>query len=405
MIPDYHLLERKPGGRVAHRAECAIPHPRTGPLHAIRELLIRLLICLVLAGVAETAPVAHAADESCPDLSGQYRVVGSDRPLQDVIRALHVAQIEKKGRSVVFEGVSDGELLVWMNAGNWGTWPRQPSVLRQGQDFECVGQELRFVVAKSSRKTDGETWYEGNSEVSLQLMKGGELAVDVDFKGGQRVTLYSYDSANVSVPKPFSDRRFRDSTRWPTVLDPEPDPGTITETKAEEPRVERTLRQRLADIRTGNIRVGELVPKSDGVLVRITAQNSEDLFRFEDALMDAEIRYRTHSQPVWTSFGYRVELMIRPDGVDSDKANQPSMLRIEKELRRFGPPLAEPQTIKVDGDGYIATLRLTGDRDVDYVVVRLTIYSRLFALVERVDEPESSELPGERIARVRLRVH
>jgi hypothetical protein len=375
-------------------------------MHAFLDPLTRLLLLVLPAwtGIATTASLAHAAGGSCPDLSGQYAVVGSDQLLQDVIKALHVAQVKKKGRSVVFEGVSDGELLVWMNAGNWGTWPGQPSVLRQGQDFECVGQQLRFVVAKSGRKTDGEKWYEGQSTVSLQLLSNGELAVDVGFTGVQRVTLYSYDSANVSVPKPFSGRTFRDAMRWPTVLEPEPDPGVITETKAEESKLVGAIRGRLADIHTGNIRVGELVPTSDGVLVAVTARKGDDLFRFEDALMAAGIRYKTQIQPVWTSFGYQAELMIRPEGADPNKANQPSILRIENELRRFGPPLAEPQSIKVDGDGYLATLRLTGNRDVDYVVVRLTIYSRLFSLVERVDEPEGSELPKDRIARVRLRV-
>ncbi|MBK7012356.1 MAG: hypothetical protein IPH43_06595 [Xanthomonadales bacterium] len=200
-------------------------------LRASFGMLVMLARLLAIVGWSHLASAAGAS--GCPEVSGRYSIKGTgDRnwtALTEVLAALHATEAGYLDSGIELSGAADGTLSVGTKSGRLGHWSTQPAVvLHAGTDFECQNGRLVLSapVTKATRKTDAGKWYEGVATASLSQGTNGELSISVRFTGSERISLYSYDSANVSIPKPGTRNTLTDSlaclsirtlTRWHPV--------------------------------------------------------------------------------------------------------------------------------------------------------------------------------------------
>jgi len=229
-----------------------------------------LLTAMMLSALAGRVGIATAATTAaaCPDVSGRYNVIGHGSGLVDALAAMHAEGAGFLDSGVELAGAADGTLTVRTKSGRSGSWSSRPdAVLRAGTDFSCSGARLTFSapVANASRKTEENKWYEGKSTVSLSRLADGALSVDVRFTGSERIVLFSYESANISLPEPGTRTTLGDSYLWPVFSD------TFSLTPAEPvmPEAERLVRARLTSQVMGNVRLGGLKLSADGAFAML----------------------------------------------------------------------------------------------------------------------------------------
>ena len=363
---------------------------------------------LLIGALAGSA--AHAKDpgiRDCPDVSGHYRVVRTvDGPsMAEALEALYAGMANFIGSEVRLEGPHAGRLRVWVKSGSTGVLPASPSAeLKQGIDFSCVNGWVKLArAADSSRRLD-EGWYEGRSTTAITRAPRGGLLMQVNFSGRQRTTLYSYESARISVPKLGTGRSLTESMRLPDISEPA---GTRAAGAPPPPPDHPTVvavRQLLTAQVLGSTVLGPLRPSGEAALVILTATRSDEVLRFEDRLRAAEIAYRVEQQPIWSNNVYRMELLVWPRGAASAPAARPSILRVEHEVRRLCPPLVAVQEVKTLGEGYVVALNLMDQTSVDDLVARIKAHAPLFREVAVLGESSRADAPRQRTARLLLTV-
>jgi hypothetical protein len=364
---------------------------------------------LLIGALAGSA--AHAKDpgsRDCPDVSGHYRVVRTvDGPsMAEALEALYAGMANFIGSEIRLDGPRAGRLLVWVKSGSTGVFAASPSAeLKQGIDFSCVNGWVKLArAADSSRRLD-EGWYEGRSTAAITRAPRGGLLMQVDFSGRQRTTLYSYDSARISVPKLGTGRSLTESMRLPDIS--EPAPGSRAAGAPPPPPEHPTVaavRQLLTAQVLGSTVLGPLRPSGEAALVILTATRSDEVLRFEDRLRAAEIAYRVEQQPIWSNNVYRMELLVWPREAASAPAARPSTLRVEHEVRRLCPPLVNVQDVQTLGEGYVVALSLMDQTSVDDLVARIKAHAPLFREVAVLGESSRPDAPKLRTARLLLTV-
>ena len=331
-----------------------------------------------MAAIAATPGLAAA---SCPDLTGRYHVVGDEHVVQLVLAALQSRETASRREGIALDGPAGGALMVSLRGEEPTPWPSRPgNRLGEEMDFRCTAGSLQLLRPQESKRwrDDAGEWYQGSGTISLARHPDGGLQVRVRFDGHQTITVYRYDSATASVPKPLSGRRFDASLYWPAWG---PDDDQIRRPPPPEPGPVRDLRQRLDSAVLGNVRMGTPQAVDGGMLVRFTAPRSADVVAFEDRLRAAAIRYESREAPVWTNNAFQMTFLIDGAVQGGGRPSVPSPLRVEHELRRLAPPLAQLERVEAEGDGYVATLRLERGSDADGLVARLRQHARLFAEV------------------------
>lgn len=353
------------------------------------------VIGLAAAGQALAAP--------CPDFTGRFHLSGEAQVVDVVLAALGSARDASKRSAIGLEGAASGVLAVTLRGGLTNDWPALPDVrLRQGSDFSCDGGGLSFVSKREFdrwRAEDG-TWYRGTATVSLARVADGGLQVQVQFRGSQRVTVYAYDSATLSVPKPGSSRRFHETLYWPAWS---VDDDRVRRPPAEEPPAVRSLRKSLDRAVLLNVQMGTPRQVAGGMLVSFDALNSKDVVAFEDRLRAAAIRYESRVAPIWSNGKFYMEFLIDESG--GDKPSIPSPLRVEHELRKYGPPLADLVAVKWEGGAYVATMRLVRPHSAKSLVARLEAHAALFGSVALQESPSPAAGGSSDTIRVRLTIH
>lgn len=338
-----------------------------------------LAICMTIIALP-----AYAKVKNCPDLSGRYRVIGEGPALDDALKALHARPTDPRRIVLQLESVSDGELSVAIVSTASGYRSAQPNSLQLGTDFECRSGSLIFIpLADVGRKSDEVTTYEGTSSVAVSRVPNGELAITVEFNGGERATLFSYDSARISVPKPGTRTTIRDTLRWPEADDSAIE--AITQEPPEESREVRDIRQLLTDAVLAGVSVGAIVPKQGGALVSFRVSTSAELYRFEERLRAASIVYETVREPIWSNSMYFMDFLIRPSDGAARTASKPSLLRIETEMRKLAWPLANLDQVERSGGDYLATVTMQSGNTVDDLIARIKVQSGLIAQVYLID--------------------
>ncbi|HET9031989.1 MAG TPA: hypothetical protein VFN25_03690 [Dokdonella sp.] len=303
---------------------------------------------------------------------------------------------------IELSGAADGTLSILIKRGRLGDWPTRPvAVLHAGTDFECQGGRLVLStpVKNAARKTDEGKWYEGEATASLARGANGELSVGVRFTGSERISLYSYESANVSIPKPGTRTTLSDSFRWPVYSDTD----SLAPVEPVISKIERETRQRLTPQLYGSVVINGLKPSGDGALVVLTAFSSDDVVAFEDRLRAADIRYETKTEPSWWNNAYHMELLVLPAGARATSPARPSMFRIEKELERIIPSMAVIDKIVASKNGYVVTLNIHDSTPIANIVRLVQLNSTLITEMDLIEEarPAGTQL---RVARLQVRV-
>lgn len=366
-----------------------------------------LVMVALLPAIVGWSPVASAVGASgCPDVSGRYSVKGTgDRnwtALTEALAALHATEAGYLDSGIELSGAADGKLSVGTKSGRLGHWSTRPdAVLRAGTDFECQNGRLVLSapVAKATRKTDEGKWYEGVATASLSRGANGKLSISVRFTGSERISLYSYDSANVSIPKPGTRNTLTDSFSLPVYSDTD----SLASSQPVISGIERDTRQRLAPEVLGNVAINGLQPSGDGALAMLTVARSDDVVAFEDRLRAAGIRYETRAEPSWWNNAYHMELLIRPSGAIATSPARPSAFRIEQELQRTLPGAAVIDKIVASKNGYVVTLNIHDSTSIADIVRRVELNSTLITEMDLVDEaiPAGARI---RVARLQVRV-
>lgn len=316
--------------------------------------------------------------QDCPDLSGNYRVVDSGVALTDALNALRSRPADPRGIILKFSGATNGQLSIEIVHTASGYRSTQPHILSLGTDFECKSGSLVFPpIADTYRKPDGETVYEGTSSISMSAPRNGGIPVVVNFSGGKRTTLFSYDSARISIPNPGTRTTIRDTLYFQAMSDAQVEAATAP------PRVEsndeRDVRLLLTRVLLEGVFRDAIESKQDGVLVKFRAMVSDDVLAFEERLRSASIHYEIVGEPYWENNHYDFALLFRKTGDAKTSASRPSLMRIETDMRELAWPLANLEKVERVDDRYFATITLQPDGDVQRIIQRIKVQTGLIA--------------------------
>jgi hypothetical protein len=274
-------------------------------------------------------------------------------------------------------------------------------VLLRDQDFECRDGWLILRPAIASSRRIDERWYEGDATLRVAPAPSGGLNIAADFSGRERTTIYAYDSARISIPKPGGATRLTDTQRWPDIAEPRPDTSA---TLSPEPASVREVRRMLSASLLGGVRMGALQARGDAVTVTFTAPRREDAVQFEDRLHAASISYDVERSPQWSNNAYELTLRLWPTSAGVERPWRPSLFRIEQELARLQHPMVSLRKVVVSDDGYVATLAIAGPEPVEPILARLRANARLFGEIELLDEAPQRGGSSVREMRLRLRL-
>ncbi len=349
-----------------------------------------------------SADVTQAGEaKDCPDIAGHYRVDGFGPVLGDALDALDLRMAGFSGSEVKIAGRADIELRVWIKSGTTGVMPSAASlVLRRGESYDCANGSvvLKRVVA-SSRQSDA-AWLEGSSTVRLASDGRGGLSLSTEFYGRQRSTIFSYDSARVSIPKLGTAQTLAAAIRWPNIREPRPP----SETYVPIPEAAQviTMRQTLDSSLLGGVTLGGLQDSGGRVLASLSAQRSEDILAFEDRLRDAGIAYDVKRSPIWTNNQYYMQVLFGGTDGDLKRAWHPSEFRVLHEIEKIQHPMVSVSKVEDTGDTYIATLDVIGSESTETILKRLHLTTTMFSAIEVLDDTPHATARNLRIVRLRL---
>ena len=365
-----------------------------------RRLLAGALVAL------SVAPAAWGAPSGCPDLSGHYRVDGFGPVLGDALQAMGAEMAGFRDSEVRFDMASGTELAIHWKSGGSGTLPTTPNrVLVHRADFTCSNGWLAIKRAVPATRRTDQGFFEGRSEIRMRPAPGRGLNIVAEFSGGQRETLYSYDSARISIPKLGSGRKMTESIRWPDISEAVaavPRPSAPQSQPL--PKEEAAVKGLLTHAMLGGMILGPVKPQDDAILVYLTATRSEDVVAFEDRMRDAGIGYQVRRSPFWSNNVWQLQLLMWPDSPRGARPWRPSTLRVEHELQRRRDPLVYVAKVEDKGyGGYLATLQLQGQAQLDPTISRILAAPTPFIEVAVVSEPGAGE-GGARTAKLLVRL-
>lgn len=320
--------------------------------------------------------------------------------LGDALGALDLRLAGFTGSEVKITGRTDTALQFWIRSGSSSPMSSQPSrTLTHGVDYDCVGGAVVLKRTVSASRNTDEGWLEGSSTVRLSRAGSG-LGLGSEFSGRQRTTLYSYDSARISLPKLGTARTFGDGIRWPNINEPRPVEQTYV-APVESERVQ-AMRRTLTATLLGNVNLGGLHDGDDSVLASLNAPRSEDVIAFEDRLRDARIAYAVTRSPIWSNNGYSMQFRFGASDADARPAWHPSEFRVQHEIERMQYPMVSVSKVEVDGGSYVATLDVVGAEPVEMILKRLRLVTTLFGTIEVLDDTPHPSARNLRLVRLRL---
>lgn len=364
-------LRRRPGSRMSH-----------------------VLVALVCVASASTHDVAA---QDCPDLAGHYRVDGFGPVLGDALEVLDLRMAGFTDSEVKITGPTDIALQFWIKSGKSSPMSTQPSrTLTQGLDYVCAGSSIVLKgKASASRQTD-QGWLEGQSTVSLSR-SGKGLGLSASFHGRERTTIYSYDSARVSIPKLGTAQTVGGAIRWPHISEPKP----VEYVPIPESEPVQAMRRVLTPSLLGGVTLGGLQDSGERVLASLNASNSDDARAFEDRLRAAGIVYDVKRAPIWSNNGYSMQFLFAAAVDGSKPAWRPSVMRVQQEIERMQHPMVSVGKVEEEGGVYIATLDVIGGESTEMILKRLRLNTTMFADITVLDDTPSDR---RNLRHVRLRL-
>jgi hypothetical protein len=345
------------------------------------------------------ASMQAVSAQDCPDLAGHYRVDGFGPVLGDALKVLGLQMAGFTDSEVKITGRADTALQLWIKSGKSSPMSTQPSrTLTQGLDYVCAGSSIVLKSkASASRQTD-QGWLEGQSTVSLSR-SGKGLGLATSFHGRERTTIYSYDSARVSIPKLGTAQRLGEAIRWPNVSEPKP----VEYVPIPESDPVQAMRRKLTPSLLGGVNLGGLKDSGDRVLASLNAPRDDDVLAFEDRLRDAGIAYEVQRSPIWSNNGYSMQFLFAAGEEPGTSRWHPSVFRVQHEVERMRHPMVSVSAVEMQGDSYVATLDVIGPEPTDMILKRLRLSTTMFADIVLLDEA-ASERRNLRHVRLSLRI-
>jgi len=388
--PDEGNFMRIEHRKINTRGECA--RLDCARARAAASALIALAFALTSSAGAQAR-----GTQACPDLAGHYRVDGFGPVLGDALDALDLRMAGFTDSEVKITGRAEASLQFWIRSGGSSPMASRPSrTLTQGVDYECIGGAVVLKRKVSASRNTDEGWLEGSATVRL-VRSGSGLGLASEFSGGQRTTIYSYDSARISLPKFGTARTFAEAIRWPNVSEPRPLEQTyIAPIESDRVKAVRTV---LTASVLGSVNLGGLKDSGGQVLASLSAQKSEEVVAFEDRLRAAGIAYRMRREPVWSANSWSMQALISTG--DAQPGWHPSGFRVQHEIERMQHPMVSVSKVEDVGEAYIATLDVIGPESTEMILKRLRLNTTMFAGIEVLDDT-----PTERrnLRQVRLRL-
>jgi hypothetical protein len=281
---------------------------RTAEPHSIA--LARSAFALAMASLFTPAS-ASAANASCPDMSGTYRVKGDGPAFADVLEVLNIREAGFTGSRVRIE-MKDDRLSIWTSVDNqpFRTQPR--SNFSKGSGFTCDGAQVVFGPLKGVGRRSESGFLSGQSIVSIGRTAAKGLHISSNFYGRQQTTIYSYDSANVSIPKLGTGERINNSVIWPDADLPDDLPAeSIKKESPKEPKEVEAVRTFLNAKMLGPLILGGVSLRGEKMItVTLTSPSTEAVQAFEKRLNDADVPHVIKRKPIWTNGRYWFEMLI-----------------------------------------------------------------------------------------------
>lgn len=356
----------------------------------------RLRAVVALACLASFS-THDALAQDCPDLVGHYRVDGFGPVLGDALQVLGLQMAGFQDSEVKITGRTDRTLQFWIKSGRLNPMSTQPSrTLTRGVDYECAGAAIVLKgTASASRQTD-QGWLEGQSTVFLSR-SGKGLGLATSFHGRERTTIYSYDSARISIPKLGTAQTVGDAIRWPHISEPKP----VEYVPVPESEHVQAMRRVLTPSLLGNVILGGLRDNGERVLTNLSAPQSDDVLAFEDRLHASGIAYEVERAPIWSNNGYSMQFLFGIGDGASTPAWRPSVMRVQQEIERMQHPMVSVAKVEEDDGAYVATLDVLGGESTEMILKRLHLNTTMFTDITVLDD-----VPSERrnLRRVRLRL-
>ncbi len=363
----------------------------------VRARAAAVVLMTLALGLTRSSGAQASGAQNCPDLAGHYRVDGFGPVLGDALDALDLRMAGFTDSEVKITGSAEISLQFWIKSGGSSPMSNQPSrTLTHGVDYDCVAGAVVLKRKVSASRNSDEGWLEGSATVRL-VRSGSGLGLASEFSGGQRTTIYSYDSARISLPKFGTARTFAEAIRWPNVSEPRPLEQTyIAPIESDRVKAVRTV---LTASVLGSVNLGGLKDSGGQVLASLSAQKSEEVVAFEDRLRAAGIAYRMRREPVWSANSWSMQAQISTG--DAQPGWHPSGFRVQHEIERMQHPMVSVSKVEDAGEAYIATLDVIGPESTEMILKRLRLNTTMFAGIEVLDDT-----PTERrnLRQVRLRL-
>lgn len=339
---------------------------------------------------------AHAGPGRCPDIEGTFILAGDPAAANNALRALGGGSSTVVGGSLTISGSSKSAQRLSFRYPQPDEFSRPLEwTLNNPADFKCEDGWLvpnRPVDASRLLKNGS---FDGRATARFAPTAGG-LNVEVRFKGSESARIYSYDSAKIDVPVPWSRAAATDRLTWPEGVEVVFRRAPVVPARAAESAPAAEARRLLGS--TG-LTVGDVVADEAAVRAKVSA-TPQELTRLEDRLRAAGVVYQVPESPVQTASAYFVNLVLpqRPGAT-----SLPSRRWVEQELTYWRHPAADVNKVDCRNGACIAQVGLRSGLSAEDAVARVRSMSKAFSEVRVLPDTESTLSPSLRVVDVQLR--
>ena len=355
-------------------------------------------ILLGIAALALAGPTAaQAGPGRCPDIEGTFILAGDSAAANNALRALGGGAGSVVGGSLTIGGSSKGTLRLSFRYPQPHAFSRPLEwTLNNPADFKCEdGWLVTNRPVNASRLLKNGT-FDGRATARFAPTAGG-LNVEVRFKGSESARIYSYDSAKIDVPVPWSRAAATDQLMWPEGAEVAFRRAPEASSRGAESGAVAQARRLLGS--TG-LTVGDVVVTETAVRAKVVA-SPEQLARLEDKLRAAGVVYQVPESPVFSSSPYFVDIVMpQQPGATS----LPSLRWVEQELKYWLHPSASVHKVDCRDGACTAQLGLLSGLSAEDAVPRLRTMSKAFSEVRVLADTETTRSPSLRVVDVQLRL-
>lgn len=369
-------------------------------LFLVRAGYVRTTVARILprfAALALACPlVAVAVPARCPDIEGTFILAEDSAASNNALRTLGGGSGAVPGGSLTIKGSAKGTLLLSLRYPRPDEFSRPVEwSLNNPSDFKCDDGWLvpnRPVDASRLLKNGA---FEGRATARFAPAAGG-LSVEVRFKGSESARIFSYDSAKIDVPVPWSRAAATDHLTWPEGAEVVFRRAPVASARAAEPVPVADARRLLSS--TGLL-VSDVVAEETQVRAKVST-TPQQLARLEDKLRAAGVAYQVPESSVQTGSAYFVNLVLpqRPGAT-----SLPSRLWVEQELTRWRHPSSDVNKVVCRDGVCIAQLGLRSGLSVEDATARLRSLSTAFSEVRVLPDTENTLSASLRTVDVQLR--